>query len=91
MRWSRGSMGGLSREQLPLPYPSSLTKPKARHGCRRDPEAGPGTCWHWGERCPNGEKRGCYMLWVKAQAVSANKRLIKPPPSGVPFESSQDD
>jgi len=53
---------------LPIPEPEMWTRPKGKHACARNPEAGPGTCWHWWEGCPNAEKRGCYLLWAKQTA-----------------------
>jgi len=52
--------------------PQSKWKPaKGKGGCGRDPQAGPGSCWHWWELCPNAEKRGCYQLWLKARQVAS--------------------
>lgn len=56
---------------LDLPPPTTWSRPKGRHGCGRDPAAGPGTCWHWWDGCPRAEKRGCYLLWRKSQAEQA--------------------
>lgn len=44
---------------------------KGKAGCGRDPAAGPGTCWHWWEGCPNAAKRGCYQLWWRSQNPTA--------------------
>lgn len=56
--------------QLALPEPATWTKPKGRAGCGRDPNAGPGSCWHWWEGCPDAKKRGCYMDWLRSTAPS---------------------
>lgn len=53
--------------ELRLPEPKAWSRPKGKHTCGRDPNAGPGTCWHWWEGCPDAEKRGCYLLWLKSQ------------------------
>lgn len=42
-------------------------QPKGRGGCKRDPAAGPGTCWYWWEGCPKAAQRGCYDLWRNNQ------------------------
>ncbi|HLP66747.1 MAG TPA: hypothetical protein VK181_04435 [Rhizobium sp.] len=59
------------QQELPLPSSTTWKTPKGKHTCKRDPNMGPGTCWHWWEGCPNAEKRGCYLLWLK-QAEQAN-------------------
>ena len=59
----------MSADQLALPLTlapqpsSSWHRPKGKAACRRVPEAGPGSCWHWWEGCPEAEKRGCYQRW----------------------------
>lgn len=56
---------------MSLPLPAEWKRPPWREGrksCGRDPEAGPGTCKLWWEGCPKGEKRGCYLFWLKQQA-----------------------
>ena len=55
-------------DTLPLTETLQMTwhRPKKASGCRRDPDAGPGTCFHWWEGCPDGAKRGCYFLWAEA-------------------------
>ena len=54
-------------EQLALPItpPATWLKPKGKNGCNRDPEAGPGTCWHWWDGCSNAKKRGGYLLYAR--------------------------
>lgn len=47
---------------------ASWSAPKAKGGCRRDPNAGPGSCWYWWEGCPDAEKRECYVAWAREQA-----------------------
>lgn len=47
--------------------PQPWVRPTSKFKCRRDPDAGPGTCWYWYEGCPNAEKRNCYSLWLKGQ------------------------
>ena len=55
------------QQELPLPPSTTWHPPKGKHTCKRDPKAGPGTCWHWWEGCPDAEKRGCYLLWLKRE------------------------
>lgn len=47
--------------------------PKGRDRCRRDPDAGPGTCWFWWEGCPDGEKRGCFQMFAAAKLHCPNR------------------
>lgn len=54
---------------LPVPEPTEWCRPQGKHTCSRDPQAGPGTCWHWWEGCPQAEKRGCYQVWTARQFV----------------------
>ncbi len=59
-------------EQLELAVTApqlAWSRPKGRHACGRDPMAGPGSCALWWEGCPKAEKRGCYRLWAKSDAV----------------------
>lgn len=46
---------------------ATWSPPKSKIGCRRDPQAGPGSCWHWWDGCPRAEARGCHLLWLKEQ------------------------
>ncbi|WP_292648352.1 hypothetical protein [Mesorhizobium sp.] len=66
----------MSMEQLSLTLPPAETwaRPKGKHNCRRDPAAGPGSCWHWWEGCPKAEKRGCYQLWFHQHAAKQETR-----------------
>jgi hypothetical protein len=50
------------------PVQAKWTRLAGKNRCGRDPAAGPGTCWHWWEGCPNPEKRNCYLAWSKQQA-----------------------
>lgn len=59
--------------KLDLPSPTSWTRPKGKHACGRDPEAGPGTCHFWWEGCPKAERRGCYQLWRHEQRQAGAK------------------
>lgn len=47
------------------PGPWAPPKAKGKFGCGRDPEAGPGSCYHWWDGCPKAEKRGCYILHAR--------------------------
>lgn len=68
------SAAATTREpELPLPAPAAWTRPKGKGACGRDPEAGPGTCWHWWDGCPRPERRGCYLLWRQTQADAAGR------------------
>ena len=61
-------------EQLALDIPSVQTTwspPKGRHTCGRDPAAGPGSCLHWWEGCPQAEKRGCFKIWAPSPELLA--------------------
>lgn len=61
-----------SQPMLPMPEPSNeWRRPTGKGGCGRDPNAGPGTCYHWYDGCPRPEARGCYILW-KAHDVLKN-------------------
>jgi hypothetical protein len=53
---------------LALPEPDTWQRPKGKNACGRNPDAGPGTCWHWWDGCPRAEQRGCYQLWRGRQA-----------------------
>ena len=58
-------------EQLQLldaAAPATWTAPKGQGKCRRDPAAGPGSCWFWWEGCPKAEQRGCYLAWARQTA-----------------------
>lgn len=57
---------------LPLPHPTSWSRPKGKHACGRDPAAGPGSCYHWWDGCPRAEKRGCYLHWQREQKRQAD-------------------
>ena len=39
---------------------------RRKHGCTRDPKAGPGSCWFWWESCPD-KTPNCYRRWERAQ------------------------
>jgi hypothetical protein len=54
-------------EQLALELSPATpwSRPKGKSTCGRDPDAGPGTCWHWWDGCPKAEKRGCYLLHMR--------------------------
>lgn len=56
---------------FPDPVQPSWTPKPGRLTCGRDPEAGPGSCWHWWEGCPRAEQRGCHVLWLKRQGEAA--------------------
>lgn len=38
-------------------------RPAAKHGCGRDPMAGPGTCHFWWDGCPRAAWRSCFNEW----------------------------
>lgn len=59
---------------LDTPLQMTWHRPKSKDGCRRDPAAGPGTCWHWWDGCPKADKRGCYLIWAKRPADAGNLR-----------------
>lgn len=63
--------------ELPLDTQLQMTwaAPKSKKGCRRDPAAGPGTCYHWWEGCPDAAVRGCYMIWARAHAAAGSKYI----------------
>lgn len=73
--------GGLFAGQVRLHW----RQPPAKGGCRRNPLAGPGTCWYWWEGCPEGEKRDCSNLWAsqvpedQREIALANLRASAPP------------
>lgn len=55
--------------ELPLDTPQPTWHPPAKRGsCTRDPEAGPGTCYHWWDGCPNAATRGCWFHFHRQQA-----------------------
>lgn len=58
---------------LALPKAEKWTPPKGKSACRRDPSAGPGTCYHWWEGCPKAEQRGCYFAWHREQNAAATE------------------
>jgi hypothetical protein len=60
-------MGGLPMSDALFSDPIQTTwqRPKKASGCRRDPAAGPGSCFHWWEGCPDNIKRGCYLRWAR--------------------------
>lgn len=53
----------------PAPPAETWSPPKAKGGCRRNPDAGEGTCFYWWEGCPKAEKRGCYQVWLARKFV----------------------
>lgn len=57
------------------PIQMTWTPIKGRDKCRRDPEAGPGTCYHWWDGCPDAEKRGCYFQWSEQHRKAGHIRL----------------
>lgn len=65
---------------LPVAAPESWTRPKSKFMCRRDPSAGPGTCWYWWEGCPKAEKRNCYQRWFhERQRAPADEQQAAEP------------
>ena len=46
---------------------SAWMQPHSLMGCRRDPQAGPGSCRYWWKGCPRAADRGCHLLWNEAQ------------------------
>ena len=54
----------MSDQLFANPVQTTWLRPKKASGCRRDPAAGPGTCYHWWEGCPDAEKRGCFSRWA---------------------------
>jgi hypothetical protein len=49
-----------------LNAPRTWRVPRSRGACGRDPGAGPGSCSHWWEGCPDAERRGCWQHWVRS-------------------------
>jgi hypothetical protein len=50
----------------PLGLEPSPPPPRKRSaGCRRDPQAGPGTCGHWWQSCP-AKVPNCFIRWLQA-------------------------
>lgn len=41
---------------------------EGKQHCSRDPNAGPGSCWHWWNSCPKAAQRNCYLLFLRKQA-----------------------
>lgn len=66
-----------TQASLPLPQPTSWSRPKGKHACGRDPAAGPGSCYHWWDGCPRAEKRGCYLHWRREQQRQADAREVR--------------
>jgi hypothetical protein len=62
--------------QLPLTLPpaEAWTRPRHRQACTRDPNLGPGSCWHWWDGCPNAARRGCYLLHMRMQKMTEASR-----------------
>lgn len=59
--------------QLTLTFsePETWKPGTKKHQCRRQLNAGPGSCWHWWEGCPNSEERGCYFVYLRKKADKA--------------------
>jgi len=49
--------------KLKLP-PTDNEWKRSKHGCTRNPKAGPGSCWFWWEMCPD-KVANCYLRWLR--------------------------
>jgi hypothetical protein len=62
------SKAGASQASLPIDTrQAKWTRPSGKSMCLREPTFGPGSCWYWWEMCPEAERRGCYLHWLKQQ------------------------